>query len=73
MLHDIRQQSGCAPQAALYFSCVMRGANLFGPESQELGLVRAALGDIPLVGFFANGEISNGRLHEYTGALALFL
>jgi small ligand-binding sensory domain FIST len=73
MLHDIRQQSGCVPQAALYFSCVMRGANLFGPESQELGLVRAALGDIPLVGFFANGEISNSRLHEYTGALALFL
>jgi small ligand-binding sensory domain FIST len=51
----------------------MRGANLFGPESEELGLVRQALGDIPLVGFFASGEISNNRLHEYTGVLALFL
>jgi len=73
MLDDIKQQSGCTPQAALYFSCVMRGANLFGPQSEELGLVRAALGDIPLVGFFASGEISNSRLHEYTGVLALFL
>jgi small ligand-binding sensory domain FIST len=73
MLDDIKQQSGSAPQAALYFSCVMRGANLFGPKSEELGLVRAALGDIPLVGFFASGEISNNHLHEYTGVLALFL
>jgi small ligand-binding sensory domain FIST len=73
MLDDVKQRSGNMPQAALYFSCVMRGANLFGPESEELRLVRQALGDIPLVGFFASGEISNNRLHEYTGVLALFL
>ena len=29
--------------------------------------------DFPLVGFFANGEISNHRLYSYTGVLALFL
>ena len=32
-----------------------------------------ALGDFPLVGFFANGEICNNRLYGYTGVLALFL
>ena len=73
MLEEVKQRSGSAPQGALYFSCVMRGANLFGPESEELSLVRTVLGDIPLVGFFANGEISNNQVHEYTGALALFL
>jgi small ligand-binding sensory domain FIST len=73
MLDGVKQRSGSTPQGALYFSCVMRGANLFGPNSEELGLIRAALGDIPLVGFFGNGEISNDRLHEYTGVLALFL
>ncbi len=54
-------------------SCVARGPNLFGPDSEELKMIRDELGDIPLVGFFANGEISNNRLYGYTGVLALFL
>jgi len=29
--------------------------------------------DVPLVGFFGQGEISNNRLYGYTGVLALFL
>ncbi len=73
MLVDLKQRAGGTPQGALYFSCVMRGANLFGPNSEELSLIRAELGDIPLVGFFGNGEISNNLVHEYTGVLALFL
>ena len=35
--------------------------------------IQAALGDVPLVGFFCNGEISHDRLYAYTGVLALFL
>jgi small ligand-binding sensory domain FIST len=38
----------------------------------ELAQVRQALGDIPLVGFFCNGEISRDRLYGYTGVLTLF-
>ena len=30
------------------------------------------LGEFPLVGFFANGEISHDRLYAYTGVLVLF-
>jgi small ligand-binding sensory domain FIST len=30
------------------------------------------LGDFPLVGFYANGEISRDRLYRYTGVLTLF-
>jgi small ligand-binding sensory domain FIST len=31
------------------------------------------LGDFPLVGFFANGEIFHDRLYGYTGVPAVFL
>jgi len=27
---------------------------------------------VPLVGFYANGEISHDRIYGYTGVLALF-
>ncbi|HZS84307.1 MAG TPA: FIST C-terminal domain-containing protein [Stellaceae bacterium] len=65
--------AGSAPRAGLYFSCVARGPNLFSRPAEELGIIRAAFGDFPLVGFFGNGEISNDRLYGYTGVLALFL
>ena len=63
-------------KAALYYSCIARGPNLFGPESQEILTIQSALnegeGGVPLVGFFANGEISNDRLYTYTGVLTTF-
>jgi small ligand-binding sensory domain FIST len=77
MLERLKQRTGSAggagPRAGLYFSCVARGPNLFGSNSEELGLIRETLGDFPLVGFFGNGEISNDRLYGYTGVLALFV
>ncbi len=73
MLADVKRRAETPPKAAVYFSCIARGPNLFGPESEELKLVRETLGDLPLVGFYANGEISNNRLYGYTGVLALFL
>jgi small ligand-binding sensory domain FIST len=60
------------PRGALYYSCVARGEHLFGRRGAELGLVRRALGDIPLVGFFCNGEISRDRLYGYTAVLTVF-
>lgn len=57
---------------ALYFSCVARGRNLFGKDGAELAIIRHNLGDIPVAGFFANGEIANARLYAYTGVLTLF-
>jgi small ligand-binding sensory domain FIST len=37
-----------------------------------LQIVRHALGDVPLVGFFAGGEIAHHRLYGYTGVLTVF-
>lgn len=59
------------PLAALYYSCVGRGPSMFGEEGRELELFRDVFGDVPLVGFFGNGEISNNRLYGYTGVLTL--
>ncbi len=71
MLEDVSRRAGEAPRAGLYYSCIARGQHLFGPNSEEVKEIRATFGDIPLVGFFANGEISNNRLYGYTGVLTL--
>jgi small ligand-binding sensory domain FIST len=60
------------PRGALYYSCVARGEHMFGSRGAELNLVRQALGEVPLVGFFCNGEISRDRLYGYTGVLTVF-
>jgi small ligand-binding sensory domain FIST len=57
---------------ALYFSCTGRGGPHFGAPSAELQLLRHALGEVPLVGFFAAGEIGHRHLYGYTGVLTVF-
>ena len=57
---------------ALYVSCSGRGGPHFGGPSAELQIVRHALGDVPLAGFFAAGEIAHRQLHGYTGVLTVF-
>jgi small ligand-binding sensory domain FIST len=73
MLESIRKGMFSRPRGGVYYSCVGRGASLFGPESEELKMIRDALGEFPLVGFFCNGEISHNRLYGYTGVLTLFV
>jgi small ligand-binding sensory domain FIST len=58
---------------ALYVSCSGRGGPHFGGPSAELQLVRHALGDVPLVGFFASGEIARHHLYGYTAVLTVFV
>ncbi len=60
-------------RGGLYFSCVARGPALFGDEGREMDIIGEALSNVPVVGFFGQGEISNNRLYGYTGVLALFL
>jgi len=57
---------------AVYVSCAGRGGPHFGAPSAELQIVRHALGDVPLVGFFASGEIARHHLYGYTGVLTVF-
>jgi small ligand-binding sensory domain FIST len=71
-LRDELETDGLVIRGGLYVSCVARGRALFGAASAEVGLVHAQLGEFPLVGFFANGEIAHDRLYGYTGVLTLF-
>ncbi len=73
MLDSIKSGLFGRPRGGLYYSCVGRGPNLFSEESGEANMIREALGEFPLVGFFCNGEISHNRLYGYTGILTLFL
>ena len=57
---------------AVYVSCSGRGGPHFGGPSAEMQIVRRALGDVPLVGFFAGGEIGRHHLYGYSGVLTVF-
>ena len=65
--HPARRMAG-----AVSISCTGRGGPHFGGPSAEMQIIRHALGDVPLVGFFAAGEIAHNRLYGYTGVLTVF-
>lgn len=65
--HPARRIAG-----AVYVSCAGRGGPHFGAPSAELQIVRRALGDVPIVGFFAGGEIARHHVYGYTGVLTVF-
>ncbi len=65
------------PKAALYISCIARGFSKLSEkdnkiDKNEMSLIRDIIGDIPLTGFYAGGEINNARLYGYAGVLTLF-
>ena len=78
MCAEVRDEveSGIGPArhiaGAIYVSCTGRGGAHFGGPSAEMQVVRRALGDVPLVGFFAGGEIAHHHLYGYTGVLTVF-
>jgi small ligand-binding sensory domain FIST len=63
-------------RCALLFSCLGRGAGLYGHSDHDSLAIRERLGgSLPIAGFFCNGEIGPiaGRtfLHGYTSSIAL--
>lgn len=71
-------QSASRPMCgAVYISCSGRGGPRFGGPSAELQIVQHALSsaagrEVPLVGFFAAGEIARHHLYGCTGVLTVF-
>jgi small ligand-binding sensory domain FIST len=72
MVTSLLQRLPGPPKGGIYVSCLGRGRNQFGDDSAEMKLIAELLGDVPLAGFYANGEISHNRLYGYTGVLTLF-
>lgn len=72
----LAQQRATNPLAGLLFTCNGRGSRLFSTPDHDAGCVAAELGEIPLAGFFAQGEIGpvakENFLHGFTASLALF-
>lgn len=76
-LHErvLRENGEFSPKGAIYISCVARAFSDFGniDRTGEMTLIKEIIGDVPLTGFYASGEINAGRLYGYTGVLLLFL
>ena len=73
MANNAAKRLKTAARGAIYISCLARGPNLFGPNNEEIAIVKDAIGDdVPVLGFFANGEIAHNRLYGYTGVLVIF-
>jgi len=68
--------SGAQAQGALLFSCLGRGKYLYGSKNHDSDSFREYVGDVPLTGFFCNGEIGpvggTTFLHGYTSSFGLF-
>ena len=73
MLKDLKKRCDSPIKGGVYVSCLGRGREQFGDQSEEVRFIHAMLGDFPLVGFFANGEIHKSALYSFTGVLTLFV
>jgi small ligand-binding sensory domain FIST len=81
--HDLREalegldgETRGGVRGSVLFSCLGRGRHLYGRRDHDTELFRRYLGDVPLGGFFCNGEIGPVQgmtfLHGYTSSFALF-
>jgi small ligand-binding sensory domain FIST len=72
----IGQMKGDPVKGALLFSCLGRGVHLYGEADHDTRVFHQHFGDLPMGGFFCNGEIGpvNGvtHLHGYTSSFGLF-
>ena len=67
---------GDIPASALLFSCIGRGQYLYGSPDHDTSVFTDIVADIPITGFFSNGEIGplgdQTFLHGYSASFALF-
>lgn len=64
------------PEGAILFSCLGRGESLYGTGDHDSTALLDAVGQVPLGGFFCNGEIGPVQgttyVHGYTSVIGLF-
>ena len=62
-------------RGGLVFTCNGRGTRLFAEPDHDAGVIRETVGEIPLAGFFAQGEIGpvgrENHMHGYTASVLL--
>ena len=76
LLEVEKDRGSSAAAGGLMFSCNGRGTSLFTGPDHDIRAVHDALGQIPVAGFFAQGELgpvgARNHLHGFTACLALF-
>jgi small ligand-binding sensory domain FIST len=78
--HLLKEQkgksAGDSPHGALLFSCLGRGAGMYGVPNHDIALVHEFFGPVPTAGFFCNGEIGpvgdHAFVHGFTSVIGLF-
>ena len=70
-LDEPRRRRSASPARSTSVARAAAGRTSAAP-SAELQIIRHALGDVPLAGFFAGGEIARHHLYGYTGVLTVF-
>jgi small ligand-binding sensory domain FIST len=77
---NLENKLGNQPDFGLLFSCLGRGPYFYGGVDRDLSLLRIQFPNMPLIGFYGNGEISPannrndgmGELLQYSAVLGLF-
>lgn len=73
---ELKQQLDTEPTFALLFSCLGRGPYFYNGTDQDLALIKTLFPNLPVIGFYGNGEIApiNGinELLQYSAVLGLF-
>jgi len=64
------------PSGALLFSCLGRGKHLYGRADHDTDAFKMQVADVPLAGFFCNGEIGpvsgTTHVHGFTSCFGIF-
>jgi small ligand-binding sensory domain FIST len=79
-LHELLKLHVCShekrPGGAILFTCNGRGSRLFKQPDHDAQTIRAEIGDVPLAGFFAAGELGpvggQNFIHGFTASVVLF-
>jgi small ligand-binding sensory domain FIST len=76
LLRRDRKNEKGPPAGGLVFTCNGRGSRLFGSADHDAKAIRSELGNIPLAGFFAQGELGpvggQNFIHGFTASVLLF-
>ena len=71
-----RDSTTAQPTAGLLFTCNGRGSRMFETLHHDATVINDVIGEIPLAGFFAMGEIGpiggTNFVHGFTASIALF-
>lgn len=72
----VKQQLGDNPDFAWLFSCLGRGPYFYNGGDQDLALLKVLFPQLPIIGFYGNGEIApvfgKNEILQYSAVLALF-